>query len=382
MNKNSQGPCDNIDFFRNIFNDIPSAIFIIDKKNIIHFYNNTFEKIFGDQQANQIDQKCGNLTGCEYVIKEGLDCGKTSYCEKCDLRNNYIKSFKTGNPERQNITKNFYIHGNLITKHFYVINKPIQMSHEEMVLVIMDDITEIIEQKNQLEKLNSQKNEFIRIAAHDIRNPLSAIYSFSELLLDKNDKVTKEKEYEFIENIKKSSKFSLDLLNDILDFAVLESGYLTIKTEPLNYVDFIREIIDINRILCSKKNIKIYVFITNGDYNVKIDKNKIEQVINNLFSNAIKFSPEHSSIRISVNRNNNNEIYTKIKDQGPGIKLEEIENIFKPFQIGSAVPTSHEKGTGLGLVISKKIVEAHHGSIWVNSEPGKGAEFTFTLPLT
>jgi signal transduction histidine kinase len=197
--------------------------------------------------------------------------------------------------------------------------------------------------------------------------------------LNKSDKITKDKEAEFLENIKKSSKFSLDLLNDILDFSVLESGYLSIKRETLNFVDFIREIIDMNRILCTKKNIKIYVFITNGAYNLNFDKNKIEQVINNLFSNAIKFSPENTSIRISVTRNNDH-VLTKIKDQGPGIKIDEIENLFKPFQKGSAIPTNSEKGTGLGLVISKKIIEAHNGHIWVNSEPGKGAEFSFTLP--
>jgi signal transduction histidine kinase len=379
MNSNIPHPCDTVDFFRNIFNDIPSAIFIIDKHDIIHFYNNTFEEMFGVLQNNALGKLCGNATGCEFAIKEGMDCSKTTHCESCDLRNNYIKSFKTGSVHRQNITKNFFVKGRPETKHFYVINKPVRFIGQEMVLVIMDDITELTDQKNQLELLNRKQNEFIRIAAHDIRSPLSAIYSFSEILLNKSDKITKDKEAEFLENIKKSSKFSLDLLNDILDFSVLESGYLSIKRETLNFVDFIREIIDMNRILCTKKNIKIYVFITNGAYNLNFDKNKIEQVINNLFSNAIKFSPENTSIRISVTRNNDH-VLTKIKDQGPGIKIDEIENLFKPFQKGSAIPTNSEKGTGLGLVISKKIIEAHNGHIWVNSEPGKGAEFSFTLP--
>ena len=373
-------PCYNAEFFKNIFNDIPSSIFIIDKRDILRFYNNTFESTFGLFQKNGLGKLCGNITGCEFVIKEGLDCSKTTHCESCDLRNTYIKSFKTGNSERETIYKNFYINGTLVSKYFYVINKPIKFNDEEMVLVIMDDITELSEQKNELAKLNKQKNEFIRIAAHDIRSPLSAIYSFSEILINKSDKITKEKEKEFLESIKRSSKFSLELLNDILDFAVLDSGYLTIKPERHNYVEFIREIIDLNRILCLKKNIKIYVFITNGDYYLNFDKNKIEQVINNLFSNAIKYSPENTSIRITVTKSNN-EIHTKVKDQGPGIKLDEIENIFKPFQQGSAIPTHSEKSTGLGLVISKKIIEAHRGHIWVNSEPGKGAEFSFTLPL-
>ncbi len=380
MKSDIPGHTDNTEFFRNIFNDIPSAIFIIDKHDIIRFYNNTFEKIFGIIEDSIEGKLCGNIIGCEYALKEGLDCGKTTQCNFCTLRNNYIKSFRTGCLERENITKNYYINGKITTKHFYVVNKPISFNKEEMVLIIMDDVTELIEQKNQLEVLNKQKNEFIRIAAHDIRSPLSAIYSFSELLLDRSSKITKEKETEFIENIKKSSKFSLNLLNDILDFSVLESGYLTIKPETLNYVEFLREIIEINRILCSKKNIKIYVFITNGEYKLGFDKNKIEQVINNLFSNAIKFSPENTSIRISVNHNNG-EIITRIKDQGPGIKPEEIDNLFKPFQRGSAIPTNSEKSTGLGLVIAKKIIEAHKGNIWVNSEPGKGAEFTFTLPV-
>jgi signal transduction histidine kinase len=376
---NNIRPSDSLEFLNALLNDIPSAIFILDKQVKIRFFNSSFSKLF-DKNETITDQFCGNALGCRFQIEEGMDCGKTSQCSKCNLRNNIITSLKTGNPLRQKISKEFEIKGVMTLKHLYIVNKPVKFLNEEMQLVIFDDITELEEQKNKLEFLNKQKNELVSIAAHDIRNPLSAIYSFSDIILDKTFPMTSEMHNDFVESIRKASKFSLNLLNDLLDFSVLESGYLTLRTEKVNYVDFIREIIDLNRIICGPRKIKIYVFITNGVYQLHFDKNKMEQVINNLLSNAIKFSPENSNIRVSVNKKDN-EVVTKIKDQGPGIKQNEIENLFKPFQRGSALPTGNEKSTGLGLVIAKMIIEKHGGHIWVNSEPGQGAEFTFTIPI-
>jgi len=379
MENNIIRPNDSLEFLNALLNDIPSAIYIVDKQIRIRFFNTACSALFSHSDK-MTDLYCGNALGCQFQIEEGLDCGKTSHCEKCNFRNNILKSLNTGKIVREKISKTFEIKGIMTLKHFYVVNKPILFQNEEMELVILDDITEIEEQKNKLDILNTQKNELVSIAAHDIRNPLTAIYSFSDILLDKSFHATPEMQTDFIGNIKQASKFSLNLLNDLLDFSVLESGYMTLRPEKVNYVDFIRGIIDINRIICSSKKIKIYAFITNGVYLLNFDKNKIEQVINNLLSNAIKFSPENSSIRVSVNKKDQ-EVITKIKDQGPGIKQDEIENLFKPFQRGSAQPTGDDKSTGLGLVIAKMIVEKHSGHIWVNSEPGQGAEFTFTLPI-
>lgn len=380
MDKISIKPGDSLEFLNALLNDIPSAIYIIDKQFKIRYLNKAFANLFGKDDTRTI-QYCGNALGCQFQIEEGVDCGQTSHCKSCDLRNSIITSLNTGKAHREKVTKTFEIKGSMMLKHFYIINKPVTFMNEKMQLVILDDITELEEQKNKLETLNKQKNELVSIAAHDLRNPLTAIFSFSDILLDKTFHTTNEMQTDFIENIKQASKFSLNLLNDLLDFSVLESGYMTLRPERVNYVDFIRKIIEVNRIICGPKNIKIYVFITNGVYQLHFDKNKIEQVINNLLSNAIKFSPEGSSIRISVSKKDQ-EVITKIKDQGPGIKHHEIENLFKPFHRGSAQPTGNDKSTGLGLVIAKMIVEKHDGHIWVNSEPGQGAEFTFTLPIT
>lgn len=382
MNPNIIKPADSSEFLNAIINDSPSSIFVVDKDFKIHFFNTAFKNLFEINSSDIHEELCGNTVKCEFHIKEGLNCGLTSQCNKCNLRNNVIKSFSNSHIIREKIEKSFEINKIITKKHFFIINKPVVLDNKEMQVIILDDITEIEEQRSKLEILNKQKNELVSIAAHDLRNPLSAIYSLSDILLDKNVSMplTPELEREFMENIKKSCQFSLSLLNDLLDFSALESGYLILKKETVNYVSFIREIIDINRIICSHRKIKIFVFITNGVYNLSMDKNKVEQTINNLLSNAIKFSPDNSSIRITVNKKEK-EIITTIKDMGPGIKSDEIEKLFKPFQRGTSQPTGLEKGTGLGLAISKNIIEAHGGTIWVNSELGKGAEFSFTLPI-
>jgi signal transduction histidine kinase len=231
-----------------------------------------------------------------------------------------------------------------------------------------------------LRELNKQKNEFLGMAAHDLRNPIAVIQNASSVLSRYSSENLSEKQKEFLKKIYDTSKFMLELLNGLLDILKIESGKLELEISKNNYSDFVRKNIEFNRFFATEKDISIDSVLSDDIPLVDFDRNKIEQVLNNLISNAIKYSHPNTAIRIEVLRQQHF-VVTKVIDQGQGIPENELPHVFKPFQKASTKPTAGEKSTGLGLAIVKKIVEGHQGTIGVESEVGKGSTFFFRLPL-
>ena len=233
-------------------------------------------------------------------------------------------------------------------------------------------------QNSELEALNEQKNKFLGMAAHDIRNPLSIINFYSKDLLtqieDKNSELYKGLDY-----IYASSNFIKNLVDELLDIAKIESGRIELTMNEVNPSDFLKEIIQLNRVFSDKKAIEILErFDLEEDY-LSFDKQKLTQVLNNILTNAIKFSNPHTTI--SVGAMVSDKVFTFwVKDNGQGIPETELSELFHPFTTTSVKATAGEPSTGLGLTIAKKIVEAHHGEITVESELGKGTQFTIKIP--
>jgi signal transduction histidine kinase len=218
------------------------------------------------------------------------------------------------------------------------------------------------------------------MAAHDLRNPIAVIQNSSSVLLRYSSENLSEKQKEFLKKIYDTSKFMLELLNNLLDISKIESGKLELEITENNYPDFLRKNIEFNRFFAKEKNISIDLVFSDDIPSVDCDKNKIEQVLNNLISNAIKYSHPNTTIRIEV-LTEKGFVTTSVIDQGQGIPQNELPHVFKPFQKASTKPTAGEKSTGLGLAIVKKIVEGHQGVIGVKSEIGKGSTFFFKLPF-
>lgn len=233
---------------------------------------------------------------------------------------------------------------------------------------------------NQLIVLYRQKNEFLGIAAHDLRNPLGIIMGYSQLLLDSICGVLNEKQTKFISAIRKSSNTMHNLINDLLDISKIESGKLQLNMQETDLISLCRQNIELNSTISEKKRIKIHFYYDENIPQIMIDPQKIEQVLNNLITNAIKFSHPDTNIYIRLSRNEHN-VLIEVKDEGQGIPENEIDTIFKPFSKSSVLSTGGEKSTGLGLAIVRKIVEGHRGSIWVESEVGKGSTFFVKLPI-
>ncbi len=239
---------------------------------------------------------------------------------------------------------------------------------------------ELTKKNIELEKLNEEKNRFLGIAAHDLRNPLNAIQMYSEFLSDEASEVLTPEQLEFVSIIHSSSQFMLRLVNDLLDVAKIESGKLELNLARTDLIDLIRHNVTLNNTMASKKNISIDFHYDQDIPVVLVDTAKIEQVLNNLIVNAIKFSNPGSVINVKVARSGK-EAVISVKDQGQGIPDGEIDKLFKPFQRTSVRSTGGEDSTGLGLAIVRKIVMGHQGRVWVESEVGKGSTFYVALPL-
>ena len=272
-------------------------------------------------------------------------------------------------------------------------------SFNSMVTAIKNYIKKQNQLTKQLEKANEElkfrdqlKDEFINVAAHELKTPLQPILGLCELLRDRKTDIVKDEE--ILDVIIRNSKRLMKLAEDILNVARIESGSFFLKKERFDIGELISEIMnDIEeKIVENKKNIKMFFELHNGNNNNKIiveaDKNRLSQVISNLLNNAIKFTDEGSitiivgTKKITNNNNTSNKVIVSIKDTGTGIDSEILPKLFTKFTTKSSIVG----GTGLGLFISKSIIEMHGGSIWAfnNNEKNKddrGSTFTFSLPV-
>lgn len=232
----------------------------------------------------------------------------------------------------------------------------------------------------ELGRLNDQKNQLIGMVAHDLRSPLTVIMGVGDLLgLQAKESLT-ERQLKYLERMKTSSLYMLGLINNLLDVNMVESGDLRLDLEKVDLAVLIRQSVDLNNFLAEGKDINISFNEETALSPLSLDRSKIEQVLNNVLSNAVKYS--ESGRRVSVTLTSTPSLaVVSVKDEGLGIPQEDLENIFKAFKKGSTKPTAGEKSLGLGLAIVKKIVEGHGGSIGVESQVGVGTTFIISLPL-
>jgi len=239
---------------------------------------------------------------------------------------------------------------------------------------------ELAKKNIELAELNKLKNQFLGIAAHDLRSPLGVIIGYSELLLEDPDGISEEERLKLTNRIHETGKFMLGLINDLLDLSNIESGTLELNLSDENMEIVIRHNIEMNSFYARSKNITIRYSSLPASCMVRIDKSKIDQALTNYLTNAIKFAFPGTSVDVLVDLIPSF-VRVTVKDHGQGIREGELGNLFKPFQKTSTRSTAGEKSTGLGLVIVKKIIEAHGGEVGVTSRYGEGSEFYFTLPV-
>ena len=239
---------------------------------------------------------------------------------------------------------------------------------------------EIEEKGKQLEVASRHKSEFLANMSHELRTPLNAIIGFSEVLGERMFGELNEKQAEYTEDILSSGRHLLSLINDILDLSKIEAGRMELEVTTFHLPDAIENALTLVRERASRHGIKLDRVIDDrlGDFTG--DERKVKQILVNLLTNAVKFTPEGGQIKVEANLGDN-AVIVSVTDTGIGIAPEDQEAIFEEFrQVGSNYAQKRE-GTGLGLTLTKKFIELHGGKLWVESEVGKGSKFTFTLPI-
>jgi signal transduction histidine kinase len=240
-------------------------------------------------------------------------------------------------------------------------------------------VSELAQSNEKLRQLNDLKNTFVGMAAHDLRNPISTINTSVNLLMEPDLSLDEEERHRIYLDMLQQTEHILTLLGELLDITELESGKLELILQQMDLISFLRSAITRHKQLASPKETNIELEGPEEAF-VQADHNRLRQVVDNLISNAVKYSPRASEIQVRV-RKRKHDWEISVIDPGPGITKEDRQNLFKHFARLSAKPTGGERSTGLGLAISRRIVEAHSGKIGVDSKPGKGSRFWFTLPL-
>jgi signal transduction histidine kinase len=215
--------------------------------------------------------------------------------------------------------------------------------------------------------------------SHELRTPLNAILGFSQVLRQGLFGEINPKQEEYLDDILSSGNHLLSLINDVLDLSKVEAGQVELEHAPFSLRETLDRGVVTVRERASKAGIGLSLDLAPDVDLVRGDERRLRQVVFNLLSNAIKFTPAGGTIRVATRRGAE-EAEVSVADTGPGIAVEDRERIFEEFQ-QTDVGASQREGTGLGLALSRRLVELHGGRIWVESELGRGSRFVFTLPL-
>lgn len=241
----------------------------------------------------------------------------------------------------------------------------------------------ITEYTNKLEKTNQiliKHNEFLGMAVHDLKNPLASIQGYAEMIIEEYDNMPKSEVIDVNNLIINNSKVMFKLVKNLLDINKIESNKLNAKLCNTDILPIVKILIENYSTRAELKNIILQLQQQNNQYNAFVDKNIVYQILDNLISNAIKYSPHGKTINIQMQQSETM-VGCKIQDEGEGLSPEDQQKLFSKFTRLTPQPTAKEHSTGLGLFIVKKLIEAMNGNVWCESELGKGSSFYVEFPI-
>jgi len=233
--------------------------------------------------------------------------------------------------------------------------------------------------RERLREMNDEKNEFMGIVAHDLRNPLGAIQGYAEMILDEHE-MNREEIDSCVSRIHETARRMGDMVRNLLDANRIERGDLEVRLTAVDLGPLVRKLADSYHARAAAKHQNLLFEEENAPLVALADPNQVLQVIENLISNAVKYSPQGKDILVRLARVDGM-VRCQVTDQGPGLSAEDQKKLFGKFARLSAKPTGDEHATGLGLSIVKRMVEAMNGRVWCESELGKGATFVAAFPV-
>ncbi|MGB9300485.1 MAG: ATP-binding protein, partial [Anaerolineae bacterium] len=343
---------------RHQIEDAPDAILILNLEGHITLFNREAERLSGHQQSDVLGRPFTQLVCPEYL-------------EQVDQLLSSEPS--SGMLQQAHELQIFDRWGDQVPLEIRV--SPMEKGGRLMGWQIIG--RDISERKN----LEEMKSQFIATVSHDLRTPLASIMGFSEMLMEGSPGPLTETQEEFLGIIFESSQRQLALVNDLLDISKLEAGRLQLEMETVHLPELIWGVMEGIRPLAEKKGVTLKMDVNDGLPRTEGDPRRLERILSNLLSNAVKFTPEGGSVEVAAWQDDGH-LKIRVSDTGLGIPPEDLPNLFQPFHRGRNVTKKAIEGTGLGLTIVKALVEAHKGTIEVQSELDKGTTLQFTLPLS
>src|SRR5215475_7139343 len=234
----------------------------------------------------------------------------------------------------------------------------------------------------RLKELDQLKSDFVSNVSHELRTPLTAIKGAVDLLLREVPGALNESQTHHLSRVRSNTQHLAGLINDLLDLSKIEEGKIELDAGRVSLGDLVQEVMETVKPMAAEKSVLLDVEVPEPSVLVWADRDKVTQVLMNLIGNAIKFTPSDGKIGVSTANDRRGWVRVSIRDGGPGIPASEQEKIFEKFYQVTRDGEPKPKGTGLGLAISKSLVELHGGKIWVESQPGCGSTFSFTLPVS
>jgi signal transduction histidine kinase len=261
--------------------------------------------------------------------------------------------------------------------HFAIYSDVTELQRRTVELE--DALEQLAEKSQELEIASKHKSDFLATMSHELRTPLNAIIGFSEVLREQMFGELNERQLAYVDDVLEAGRHLLSLINDVLDLAKIEAGKMELDLSQVSLTDVLRGALSMHADRASRGGVELDLATDPDEITIAADERRVRQIVFNLVSNAVKFTPPHGRVDVSA-RLDDRCVEVAVTDTGPGIAAQHLETIFEEFEQARDGKQA-EEGTGLGLPLSRKLVELHGGRLWAESEPGRGSTFRVTLPV-